>query len=196
MTLALGATIGFVSAQEKVEQNTTQEPKKVDQVPPATGQSPPDRAGTQQPGAKGAGTNAAGTNAKAAPLVNGSLAVAGAPVDTETTPSKYSPRNAASDQLPIAAFRLKFLTDDQKREIHGRLTGQGGSLALSPGHQDHYAMIGAELPASVALRDLKPVPEDLAAKFPELRGTRYLIDGPSVLIVDINSAVVGVLSAQ
>jgi hypothetical protein len=191
MTLALGATISFVSAQEKVEPNTTQELKKVDQGAPAAGHSPSDQSGTQGPSAKGAGTNP-----KPEPLVNGSLAVRGAPVDTETTPSKYSARNAASDQLPIAAFRLKFLTDDQKREIHGRLTGQGGSLALSPGHQDHYAMIGAELPASVALRDLKPVPEDLAAKFPELRGTRYLIDGPGVLIVDINNAVVGVLSAQ
>jgi hypothetical protein len=191
MALALGATISFVSAQEKVEQNTTQEPKKVDQGPPAAGHSPSDQAGTQQPGTKGAATNA-----KAGPFVNGSLAVAGAPVDTETAPSKYSARNAASDQLPIAAFRLKFLTDDQRREIHQRLTGQGGSLALSPGNQDHYAMLGAEIPARVGLRDLKPVPDDLTAKLPELRGTRYLIDGPSVLIVDINNAVVGVLSAQ
>jgi hypothetical protein len=191
MTLALGATISFVSAQEKVDQNTTQEPKKVDQVPPATDHGPSDQAGTQGQSAK------AGTNTKPEPpLVNGSLAVRGAPVDTETAPSKYSPRNAASDRLPIAAFRLQFLTDDQRREIHDRLTGQGGSLALSPGHQDHYAMLGAELPASIALSEPKPVPEDLAAKFPELRGTRYLIDGPSVLIVDINSAVVGVLSAQ
>jgi hypothetical protein len=191
MALALGATISFVSAQEKVEQNTTQEPKKVDQGSPAAGHSPSDQAGTQQPGTKGAATNA-----KAGPFVNGSLAVAGAPVDTETAPSKYSARNAASDQLPIAAFRLKFLTDDQRREIHQRLTGQGGSLALSPGNQDHYAMLGAEIPARVGLRDLKPVPDDLTAKLPELRGTRYLIDGPSVLIVDINNAVVGVLSAQ
>jgi hypothetical protein len=191
MALALGATISFLSAQEKVEQNTTPELKKADQGAPAAGPGPSDQAGTQAPSAK-----AAGTNPKPDPLVNGSLAVGGAPVDTETTPSKYSARNAASDQLPIAAFRLKSLTDAQRREIHQRLTGQGGSLALSPGHQDHYAMVGAELPADIALRDPKPVPEDLVAKFPELRGTRYLIDGPSVLIVDINSAVVGVLSAQ
>jgi hypothetical protein len=46
------------------------------------------------------------------------LAVPGAATDGETVPSKYSARNAESDKLPTAAFRLRGLADGQKREIH------------------------------------------------------------------------------
>src|SRR5262245_5272150 len=64
-------------------------------------------------------------------FVNGALTVPGAPPDTDTVPAKFSARNDASDRLPIAAFRLKHLTDDQHREIHQQLSGERGGLALS-----------------------------------------------------------------
>ena len=113
----------------------------------------------------------------------------GAATDGQTVPSKYSARNAELDELPTAAFRLLGLADDQKREIHEALHGGQGGLALSPAD----AMVGAEIPTDVALRDLKPTPESLAAKFPELRRSSYLIEGPSVLLVDTNNMVIGVL---
>jgi hypothetical protein len=177
---------GFASAQDKVDGKTTQELKKVDPVPPATGQSLPDQAGTQEPSTKGKGH---ASNADV--FVNGALAVPGAPTDGEAVPSKFSARNAEIDKLPIAAFRLRGLADAQKRDIHGQLQGGRGGLALSPAH----AMVGAELPADIALRDLRPTPESLVAKVPELRGSSYLIEGPNVLIVGTNNVVIGVLPA-
>ena len=175
---------GFASAQEKVDEKTTQELKKHESVPPATGHNLSDQAGTQEPSTKGKG----GSNTSV--FVNGILAVPGAPTDGHTVPSKYSARNAESDRLPTVAFRLRGLTDAQKREIYEGLHGGRGGLALSPGH----AMLGAEIPAYIALPDLKPTPDSLTAKFPELRGSGYLVEGSNVLLVGTNNVVIGVLS--
>ncbi len=73
------------------------------------------------------------------------------------------------------------------RHLHGR----PGALALSPAH----AMVGAEIPADMALRNLRPTPDTLVAKFPELRGTSYLVEGSVVLLVaPNNNIVIGVLA--
>jgi hypothetical protein len=176
---------GLASAQEPaVEPKKTQELQRVDPVPPATGTSKPEQAGTQEPSTKGKGPAAS-----AEVFVNGMLAVPGAAKDGQTVPSKYSDRNATIDKLPIAAFTLRHLTDAQKREIYQQLHRAPAGLALSPA----YAMVGAEIPAGIALRDLKPVPESLSAKFSELRGTRHLVAGASVLLVGTNDVVIGVV---
>ena len=132
-------------------------------------------------------------------LVNGALAVPGAPADVDTVPSKYSSRNAASDRLPIVAFRLKSLTDDQRREIYEQLTGTRHPLALSPGQTDDdpHAIVGAEIPADQALRDFTPVPEALAARLPELRDTVFMkSDGRILLVAPANRIVIGVLPGR
>jgi hypothetical protein len=49
-------------------------------------------------------------------LVDGRLTVPGAPTDSETVPSKFSPRNAKLDALPIMAIPLA-LTDEDKQRI-------------------------------------------------------------------------------
>ena len=117
-------------------------------------------------------------------LVNGALAVPGAPADSQTVPSKYSARNAASDRLSTAAFRLKNLTDDQRREIYEQLSGQRPPLALSPGQADApYAVVGAEIPAQIALRDFTPLPEALVARIPELHDTVFMRSDGRVLLV-------------
>jgi hypothetical protein len=191
--LALGGSIDLVSAQGNVDQSKTEELKKVDPVPPATGKNVPERTGTQEPTSK-----VQGTNPNADVFINGSLAVPGAATDTETAPAKYSDRNAASDRLSIAAFRLKHLTDDQRREIYQQLARERRGLALSPGgYEDHFAMVGAQLPPGVALRDLTLVPEAVAARFPELTGAAFMRSGTKVLLIDApHSLVIGVLSAQ
>jgi hypothetical protein len=183
--VALLAEYGLASAQEKVDESKKQELKQVDPVP-STGQSPAGQAGTAEPS-----TKVTGTSPSTGGFVDGKLAVPGAATDGETVPSKYSAQNAALDKLPIVAFSLR-LNDAQKREIHKTLHGGHGGLALSPAH----AMVGAEIPAEIALRDLRPVPDSLIAKFPELRWTSYLIEGPNVLLTNANNMVVGVLSAQ
>lgn len=128
-------------------------------------------------------------------LVNGALAVPGALADSETAPAKFSARNDASDQLPIAAFRLRHVGGDQQREIYRQLTGARGGLALSPGGaENRYAIVGALLPAEIVLRNLTPVPEAVAAKFPELRGAAFMRSGERLLLVDpTNRIVIGVL---
>ena len=133
--VALLGECGLASAQDKVDGKTTQELKQVDPVPPATGKSLPEQAGTQEPSTKGKGHDSS-----TAALVNGMLAVPGAGTDTQTVPSKYSARNAESDKLPTVAFHLRGLADAQKREIYGQLHGGPGGLALSPAH----AMLGAD----------------------------------------------------
>jgi hypothetical protein len=131
-------------------------------------------------------------------FVNGALAVPGSPADVDTVPSKYSARNDASDALPIVAFRLKHLTDDQRREIYEQLTGGPQRLALSPGQADDpHAVVGAEIPAELALRDFARVPDALAARFPELRGTVYMqSDGRVLLVAPANRMVIGVFPGR
>lgn len=139
-------------------------------------------------------------------LVNGALAVPGAPKDVDTVPSKYSPRNDASDRLPTVAFRLKSLTDDQRREVYDQLTGQRQPLALSPGQptgqppgqpHDPHAILGAEIPADLALRDFTPVPDAVSARVPQLRGTVFMRSDGRVLLIDpANRIVIGVLPGR
>lgn len=128
---------------------------------------------------------------------NGSLAVPGAPTDTETAPSKFSAQNAASDRLPTVAFRLRHLSDGQKHEIYGLLTEHRNGLALSPGGGEIHATVGAELPAGVVLDGrLAMVPETVAARFPTLRDTAFMRTDAAVVIVDPrNREVIGVLRA-
>lgn len=130
-------------------------------------------------------------------FVNGALAVPGAPTDVDTVPSKFSARTAADDQVPITAYRLRHLTDEQTREISSKLTGEQGGAFRPAGAQDSHAIVGALIPADIALNDLAPVPEPLAAKFPELRGAVFMRSAGKLLIVDDdNRLVIGVLSGQ
>jgi hypothetical protein len=173
---------GFASAEQKVDGKTTQELKKVDTVPPATGKNQSDQAGTQEPSTKGKGHD---SNADV--FVNGVLAVPDAATDGQTVPSKYSARNSNIDKLSIVSLKLFYLTDAQRQEIYGLLHTGAGGLALNPA----YATVGAEIPADIALRDIKPTPNGVAAKFSELRGTSYLTVGRHVLLIGTNNVVIG-----
>jgi hypothetical protein len=148
----------------------------------------PTSGGKQEPSSKIKGTS------KDTPVLeNGVLSAAGAATDTETTPSTVSARNAESDKLPIAAFRLKHLTDAQRREIAQELAKQRDLAIGAAGAPADY-VVGSEVPAPVALQALAPVPEALVAKLPALSGTGYMRAGGKLLLVDLdNSLVVGVL---
>jgi hypothetical protein len=161
-----------------------------DPVPPATDTSEPTRSGKQEPSSK-----IKGTSNDTAIFVNGVLTVPGARADTETAPSNVSARNAASDKLSIAAFRLKHLTDEQLREI-AKLVGKERHAAIGGAGAAGSYSVGSEVPAPVALQELAPVPDAVTAKFPELAGTGYMRAGGKLLLVDLDdSLVVGVLEA-
>ena len=95
-----------------------QEIKKENPLPPsgsAGGQNHSDQNAKQELSSK-----VAGHQSNPEVLVNGSLTAQGAPADVDTTPSKFSARTAADDKQPIAAYRLKNLTDEQRKSIRGR----------------------------------------------------------------------------
>jgi hypothetical protein len=188
VALALTGWTPATFAQEKIDAQKSQELKKHDPVPPATGKNLPDQAGTQEPSSK-----TKGTSLDTSVFVNGVLQVPSAATDTETTPSTVSARNAASDKLPIAAFRLKLLTDEQLREIAQELAKQR-PLAMGAASASATYIVGSQVPAPVALQELAPVPEALAARVPELRGGGFMHSGGKLVLVDLdNSLVIGVL---
>ena len=124
-------------------------------------------------------------------LVNGALAVPGAPTDVDTVPSKFSARTAADDALPIAAYTLRHLTDEQRRGIFQSVNKRGSPI--EPAHID--AIIGALVPISVALNGLSALPENVIASIPELRDVMFTTAGEKLLLVNPRTRVViGVLS--
>lgn len=175
-------------AQDKVDTKTTQDLKKQDSVPPATGKNNvPEQAGTQEPSSK-----VKNISKEENAFANGVLTAPGSPTDVDTAPAKFSARTDADDQVPIAGYRLRHLTDDQRREIVQGL-GPQRDASGSAGGNDAYATIGAEIPSTVALA-LTVMPEGLTARFPGLRGTAFMRAAGKVLVVDLdNSMVVGVL---
>jgi hypothetical protein len=116
-------------------------------------------------------------------FVNGALAVPGAPENVDTVPSKFSAKNAADDKLITLAYTFKLLTDEQRRAIYDGLKGQPAGPAFN-------ADVGVELPLSVELR---PVPNDVAARVQQTGDYRYAVAADRVLMVSpVNRVVVGV----
>jgi hypothetical protein len=95
-------------------------------------------------------------------LTNGMLTAPGTPTDVDTIPSKFSARTAADDKLPIVAYGVKHLTDEQRRAIHQGMRDKGvrGSEAVSAAS---YAVVGAEIPTEVALNALYPLPDEVVS---------------------------------
>ncbi len=189
LSVALAGSANSALAQDKVDGQATKEIQKQDTVPPATGSNLPEQAGTTEPSSK-----VPNTNPDPNVLVNGVLSVPGAITDVDTAPAKFSARTAADDQLPIAGYRLKHLTSDQRNEIVRGLESQRGGPSPSGDENDAYAVVGAEIPSVVALTGLTAMPATLTAKFPGLRGTAFMRTAGKVLVVDLdNSVVVGIL---
>jgi len=182
--LVAGALLSVATAQAPTPQNA-EAVKKQDPVPPATEPKPAEQAGTTEPSAKVAATSPDPN----AVFVKGVLTVPGANTDVDTAPAKHWARTDADDQVPIAGYRLKKLDAQQRQEIAQELNSQRDAPTASAAGGS-YAVIGAELPAAVALTALNPVPQALADKFTELRGTRFMRSAGKILIVDPNNNVV------
>jgi hypothetical protein len=116
-------------------------------------------------------------------FVNGALAVPGAPANTDTVPAKFSEKNAADDKLITLAYTFKLLTDEQRRAIYEGLKGQVAGPAFN-------ADIGIELPSTIELR---PIPNDVAARVPQTKDYRYAVaDNRVLLVAPVGRFVVGV----
>lgn len=145
-----------------------QSPK--DTVPPATDSSAPTRAGKQEPSSKVTGTTTGPI------LADGVLTAPGAPVDGHTAPAKYSKKNDARDKLPIAAYALLHLTEDEKREIALKLPQPKGQAS-------GQATIGAIVPTEVG-DQVESVPDELASRFPSLKGMVFSKAADAILIIN------------
>jgi len=116
-------------------------------------------------------------------FINGALAVPGAPANTDTVPAKFSEKNAADDKLITLAYTFKLLTDEQRRAIYEGLKGQVAGPAFN-------ADIGIELPSTIELR---PIPNDVAARVPQTKDYRYAVaDNRVLLVAPVGRFVVGV----
>jgi len=117
-------------------------------------------------------------------FVNGALAVPGAPMNTDTVPAKFSAKNAADDELITIAYTFKTLTDDERRAIYQALKDQPAGSVFN-------AAIGTKLSPGIELR---PVPEELAARVPQTRDYRYAVAKDRVLLVGTGRIVAGVFA--
>jgi LTXXQ motif family protein len=117
-------------------------------------------------------------------FVNGALAVPGAPANTDTVPAKFSVKNAADDELLTIAYTFKTLTDDERRAIYQSLKDQPAGSAFE-------ADIATKLPPGIELR---PVPDEVAARVPQTRDYRYAVAKDRVLLVGTSRIVAGVFA--
>jgi hypothetical protein len=117
-------------------------------------------------------------------FINGALAVPGAPTNTDTVPAKFSAKNAADDELITIAYTFKTLTDDERRAVYQALKDQPAGSAFN-------ADIGTKLPPGIELR---PVPDEVAARVPQTWDYRYAVAKDRVLLVGTGRIVVGVFA--
>jgi Protein of unknown function (DUF1236) len=170
-----GFSVGLAVAQQPPP---AAEPQQQQQQEKAQ-QTPSGKMGAEEPGSHAPSQKPADNSV----FVNGALAVPGAPENADTVPAKFSAKNAADDKLITLAYTFKLLTSEQRRAIYDGLKGQPAGPAFN-------ADVGVELPLSVELR---PVPNDVAARVQQTGDYRYAIAADRVLLVSpVNRVVVGV----
>ena len=106
--------------------------------------------------------------------------VPGAMPNTDAVPSALSPKNAQDDALPIAAYRLKHLTDAQRQTIYHALMANRNAAKPADASTQHFD-IGMALPPEAPLQ---PVPDDLGRSEPGLSGLQYQIVGNQLILVE------------
>jgi hypothetical protein len=175
LVLTLLGSASFVVAQQPPPPADAQQQSQQEKAQ----QTPSGKTGTDEPSAHAATTKPVDN----AVLVNGALAVPGAPANSDTVPAKFSEKNAADDKLITLAYTFRSLTDEQRRAIYQALKDQPPGAAFN-------ADIGVELPPAVELR---AIPAEVANRVPQTRDYRYAVADNRVLLVSpINRVVVGV----
>ena len=183
IAFTIAITLGIASAQTDTAQPSRNDPPPAapnqsskDPVPPATDPSLPTCGGKQEPSSK-----VEGTAANDPIFNNGVLTVPGAPQDSQTAPAKFSKRTDAADKLSIAAYTLSHLSGQQRDRLQSALHKQ---MALSGQELGGLAEVGAEVPPSVTLKDLEPLPEQLVSELPELKSLVFARFGDKIVLVD------------
>jgi len=127
---------------------------------------------------------------QAAVLVNGALAVPGAPTNSQTVPAKFSRENDANDKLPTWGHTFYYLSPDQRHAIYQSIAGRGAAGNRESLNPETYAVVGAVLPDGIRLQ---PPPEDMAGQIPDVKWyMAALIGDKAVLVEPASKVVVGV----
>jgi len=110
---------------------------------------------------------------------NGSQPVPGAMPDSDDVPSTMSAKNAHDDMLPVAAFRLKHLTDAQRQAIYQSVlaTAKSDAAPLAA------PRVEVGMVVSRAAR-LDPLPAEAGAVTPEVAGLQYHLVGNRLVLAD------------
>ena len=172
----------FVDPKASGEQAGSNQTAK-DTVPPATDRSEATRAGTQEPSAKIEGT----VGDEKAAFENGTLKAPGAPTDVDTAPAKFSARTTADDALPIAAYTLKHLSNDQRRAISEAVRNE---RSAGPTPNGDFASVGAQVPTAVALSALNPLPDGVTSSMPEMRTVMFTRVAEKIVLINPRTRVV------
>jgi hypothetical protein len=177
VTLAILLGLGFALAQQGENLSSPQQKAQQEKAQ----QTKAGQAGTTEPSSHAPTANPDDS----AVLVDGRLAVPGAPADSQTVPAKYSARNDALDRLPTMAFPLP-LTDEQRQRIRA---------AVSKAPVESAGAQSADLlPSGINVRDL---PRELTAEIPATRNLGYVRTADRILLVSPpNRIVVGEIAAQ
>jgi hypothetical protein len=170
--------------QAVAQDQAKEEIKKEETVPKsgsAGGQTMPDQNSKQE------GSSKIPVDPATAILVDGRLTVPGA-ADGDAVPSNHSARTFADDQLPIAAYATRNLSQEQLQAIRGAVkptADQSGSRALGG-----FAEIGAIVPTSVALEEMQLLPDALTKQIPSLATNGYVLSENKILLVNPRTRVV------
>jgi hypothetical protein len=183
------ALMGAIASAQTQSQTQDKAPdlKKDDPVPPATEPNKPEQGGKQEPAVK----IPTSSDGNAAAFSNGVLTAPGALTDVDTAPSKFSSRTEADDRLATVGYRLKHLSADQKTSLYAEI----GKSDPTPSFQVPAA-VGAEIPTDLALGGLKPLPEAVTARHPELNGMTFAILSGKLALIDPTMRIVIDVAAQ
>jgi hypothetical protein len=183
--LALVAGVGIASAQQPA--TPAQQPAITDGKQLQDPKQEQDQKKAQELPSGKLGTNEPSTLAPtekpkdAAVLVDGKLTAAGSPADSQTVPAKFSPRNAALDELPTMAFPLP-LTDEQKQKIFAAISKSNApveNLSAKPADQLAYSVAVNDMPADAT----QQVPWVKDFKFVKLTDKVLLVSAPNMIVV-------------
>jgi hypothetical protein len=116
--------------------------------------------------------------------------VPGAMPNSDTVPSTLSPKSAQDDALPIAAFRLKDLTDAQRQAIYRAVMANRGTAQAADARAAQLE-IGTVLPTDTPLQ---PLPRDVAGGPSDLSRVSFQVIGNKLVLADpVNRAVLAVI---
>jgi hypothetical protein len=175
LALAFAGSVGLAAAQQQSPATDAQQRSQQENAQ----QTPSGKMGKEEPS-----SHAHTQPQPNAAFVNGALAVPDAPTNTDTVPAKFSPKNAADDDLITIAYTFKTLSDDERRAIYEALKGQPAGPAFN-------ADVGTALPPGIELRS---VPDDLAARVPQTKDYSYAVTHDRVLLVGTSRVVAGVFA--